>query len=112
MINSAEVEHGEPTFDASVLYEQVHADLDELSRTVRSGLLDHDQVALADLIERQPLEQGLAELIGYLSLTDPSYGVVFDESRRERVDWEADETRRSADVPAVGFVRTTEGTSP
>lgn len=111
MINSAEVEHGEPAFDASVLYEQVHIDLDELSRTVRSGLLDHDQVALTDLIERQPLQQGLAELIGYLSLTDPSYGVVFDEHRREHVDWEVDDIRRTADLPTVSFIRTTEGSN-
>jgi hypothetical protein len=105
MVNSAEVTLGEPTFDASVLYEQVHVDLDELSRTVRASLLDHDQVGLTDLVERRPLEQGLAELVGYLSLTDPSYAVIFDESRRERIRWEAGEVQRSADTPAVSFVR-------
>ena len=105
VINSAAVELGEPTFDASVLYEQVHVALDELSRTVRSGLLDHDQVALADLVEAQPLQQGLAELVGYLSLVEPAYAVVFDETRREEVGWEIDGVRRSADTPAVSFVR-------
>jgi hypothetical protein len=105
MINSAEVALGEPAFDASVLYEQVHVDLDELSRTVRAGLLDHEQVGLADLVENRPLRQGLAELVGYLSLTDPSYAVVFDESRREQITWESDDVRRLADTPAVSFVR-------
>lgn len=114
MINSAEVALGEQVFDTSILYEQVHVDLDELSRTVREGLLDHDQVGLTDLVERRPLEQGLAELVGYLSLTDPSYAVVFDESRRDRVSWESSsesgEVGRSADTPAVSFLRSlTEG---
>jgi Protein of unknown function (DUF3375) len=105
MINSAGVELAEPAFDASVLYEQVHIDLDELSRTVRAGLLDHDQVALTHLVEGRPLQQGLAELVGYLSLSDPAYAVVFDESRREQVTWQAGEVRRGADIPAVSFVR-------
>jgi len=105
LINSVDVALGEPAFDALVLYEQVHVDLDELSRTVRAGLLGHDQVALGDLIERRPLEQGLAELVGYLSLADPAYAVVFDEGRREQLDWQSGDIRRSADTPAVSFVR-------
>jgi hypothetical protein len=108
VINSVEIAAGDSAFDASVLYEQVHVDLDELSRSVRGGLLDHDQVALTDLVERRPLEHGLAELVGYLSLTDPSYAVVFDEARRERVSWETEDVRRSADTPAVSFVRSPE----
>jgi len=105
VINSAEIAIGEAAFDADALYEQVHVDLDELSRTVRAGLLDHEQVGLSDLVERRPLQQGLAELVGYLSLTDPSYAVVFDETRRERLSWETDEALRSADTPGVSFVR-------
>ena len=105
VIDSTAVELGETAFDASVLYEQVHVDLDELSRTVRAGLLDHDQVALADLVDARPLEQGLAELVGYLSLVDPAYAVVFDETRREQIGWETDDVRRVADTPAVSFLR-------
>src|SRR5206468_4738767 len=41
LINSVEIEPGDSAFEASVLYEQAHVDLDELSRKVRGGLLDH-----------------------------------------------------------------------
>jgi hypothetical protein len=104
-ISSTDVVLGEPAFDAAALYEQVHVDLDELSRSVRAELLDADQVGLPDVVERHPLEQGLAELVGYLSLADPAYAVVFDETRRELIDWDADDVRRTADTPAVSFVR-------
>jgi len=107
-IDSTDVALGEPAFDAAALYEQVHVDLDELSRSVRAELLDVDQVGLPDLLERHPLEQGLAELVGYLSLTDPAYSVVFDETRREQIDWNIDDVRRTADTPAVSFVRARE----
>ena len=109
LINSSEVAVAENGFDADVLYEQVHVDVEELGRTVRESLLDHDHVGLSDLVERQPLEHGLAELVGYLSLSDPAYAVVFDPSRRERISWESDDARRSADTPAVSYVRAAEG---
>ena len=72
MINSAELQPGEESFDASSLFEQVHVDLEEPSPTVRSGLLDQDQVGLAELVQQQPLQQGLAELVGYFSLSIPA----------------------------------------
>lgn len=106
-IDSSGVAPGEQSFDASVLFEQVHVDIDELSRTVRAGLLDSDQMGLTEMVERRPLQQGLAELVGYLTLTDPSYAVVFDETRREQIAWESNDARRVADVPAVSFVRAT-----
>ena len=107
-IDSADVTAGEAGFDTAALYEQVHVDLDELSRAVRGELLDADQVGLADLVDQHPLELGLAELIGYLSLTDPAYAVVVDETRREQIDWDTDDVRRTADTPAVSFVRVAE----
>ena len=107
-IDSADVTAGEAGFDTAALYEQVHVDLDELSRAVRGELLDADQVGLADLVDQHPLELGLAELIGYLSLTDPVYAVVVDETRREQIDWHTDDVGRTADIPAVSFVRVAE----
>lgn len=105
-LDSTEVALGQSAFDTAVLYEQVHVDLDELSRSVRGALLDADQIGLPELVEQHPLAHGLAELVGYLSLTDPAYAVVFDEARREHVGWEPeDDIHRSADIPAVSFVR-------
>ena len=68
-------------------------------------LRETSQVGLGALVEGRPLSQGLAELIGYLSLSDPAFSVVFDEGSREEVDWESGGQRRSADGPAVTFTR-------
>ena len=54
-----------------------------------------------------PIQQGLAELIGYLSLAEPGIAVVFDGEHREQVSWspEDEEVERVADVPRVSFTR-------
>ncbi len=85
----------------------MHVDPARLSLAVRRALLGRPQVALAQLISDQPLQQGLAELVTYLSLSDPSFRVVFDETARQHVSWEDDNGRlRSAALPGVAFART------
>jgi hypothetical protein len=86
-IDSTGMDPGEEGFDSSALLDQVYVDRDELLRTVRSSLRGADQVGLAEVVAGQPLEQGLAELVGYLSLTDPDLEVVFDETSRQRIAW-------------------------
>jgi Protein of unknown function (DUF3375) len=63
-------------------------------------------VGLREVIAGDPLEQGLAELIGYLSLDERAIRVIFDEDHRERVGWTADGSERVADLPRVTFART------
>jgi hypothetical protein len=62
-------------------------------------------VGLSDVVSGDPLEQGLAELVGYLSLQEPGLVVVFDEERRDQIRWNAGEVERVADLPAVSFSR-------
>jgi hypothetical protein len=52
-----------------------------------------------------PLRQGLAELVTYLSLSDPAFEVVFDETAREQVTWRDGGADRTATVPRVTFAR-------
>ena len=108
MINSTEVLAGEADFEATALFDQIYVDLGELDRVVRAGLLDHQQVGLSELVAEHPLDHGLAELVGYLSLTDPAYDVVFDSDRREQVGWSTADVERIADLPAVSYVRAPE----
>jgi len=106
-IDSASLRPGEDGFDAPALFGQVHVDPARLSLAVRRALLGRPQVALAQLISEQPLQQGLAELVTYLSLSDPSFRIVFDETARQHVSWEDDNGRlRSAALPGVAFART------
>lgn len=106
-LDSDSVELGDGDFDSSVLLDQVHVDRDELSRAVRRSIRDRGQVGLGDLVTETPLKQGLAELIGYLSLTDSAFDVIFDEHVRERIEWEAGVATRVADLPQITFNRST-----
>jgi hypothetical protein len=65
-----------------------------------------------ELVRDQPLRHGLAELVAYLSLTDESFRVVFDESRTEQLRWhDPDGQERVATLPRVTFARARAATS-
>lgn len=104
-IDSDSVQPGREDFDSSALHAQLFVDRDELMRAVRASLLGRSQIGLADVIANAPLQQGLAELITYLSLSDPMFAVVFDEQRRDQVEWSDDEVVRVAELPHVTFAR-------
>jgi len=105
-IDSASVEPGQDGFDSSTLFEQVYVDPARLSLGVRRSLQHRTQVGLAELLREQPLEQGLAELVTYLSLTDETFRVVFDDTVRDHVNWRDPEDRiRTATLPGVTFAR-------
>jgi hypothetical protein len=52
-----------------------------------------------------PLDYGLAELVGYLSLGESGVAVVFDPDNREQIGWSDGELERVADLPRVSFSR-------
>jgi Protein of unknown function (DUF3375) len=105
-LDSTDIHEADPDLDASALFEQVHVDRERLCGIVRRELRGRAQVGLTELLDRQPLEQGMAELVSYLSLSDAAFHVVFDETTRERVHWaDATGTRRVATVPRVTFSR-------
>jgi len=93
--------------DPAALFEQVYVDPVPLRDVVRVALRRAPQVGLAELVSREPLRQGLAELVAYLSLRDDSFQTVFDDSRSEQVSWtEPDGRERAATMPRVTFTRT------
>lgn len=104
-INSG-VETSGDEADPSALFDHVHVDRVRLAMSVRRALRQRRSVGLTELVRDQPLEHGLAELVAYLSLTDTAFGVVFDETARERVSWsDRDGAARAATLPRVTFVR-------
>lgn len=99
---------GQAEVDDSVLFEQVYVDSARLVEIVRRTLRHRAQVGLADVIGAEPLTQGLAELVAYLSLTDAAFNVVFDPERMEQVTWrDSSGSRRIATLPTVTYVRAT-----
>ncbi|MGW3959070.1 DUF3375 domain-containing protein [Amycolatopsis sp. NPDC005003] len=107
-LDSAGIVTAREDVDASALFEQVYVDRERLCGIVRRELRERAQVGLGEVLGRQPLEHGMAELVGYLSLGDPAFQVVFDETTREQVSWTDDTgTERVATIPRVTFTRTT-----
>lgn len=105
------VEAGNDQLDHSALFEQIYVDPVPLSAGVRRALAQRSHIGLRTLIHEHPLEQGLAELVTYLSLTDDSFEVVFDERVTEQVSWSDPEgSERTATLPRVTFARTTGAT--
>jgi len=104
------VDVGDEEVDADAMFEQVYVDRAALARDVRRALQHRGQVGLPEIVRDNPLENGLAELVGYMSLDDDAFGVVFDEEAREQVSWhDPDGRERVATLPRVTYVRSAGG---
>jgi flagellar motility protein MotE (MotC chaperone) len=104
------LEAGDVDLDAAALYSQVVVDRAQLASHIRQALQNRSQVTLRELIESYPLQQGLAELVGYLQLGSDAFKTVVDEDTFEIIAWQTnrrDETpkARRARLPRVIFVR-------
>lgn len=104
------LEAGVADLDALALFSQVVVDKAQLARHIRHSLQDRSQITLRELCERQPLRQGLAELVAYLQLAGDSFKTVVDESAAEILVWhgrdrDGRECRKQARFPRVIFVR-------
>lgn len=105
-IDSATLRSDGGEADTGTLFEQAHVDTTALSKHVRDALATRAQVALGDLLEERPLEEGLAELVAYFALGADRFDVVFDETATDTVHWEGpDHALRAATLPKVSFVR-------
>jgi flagellar motility protein MotE (MotC chaperone) len=101
---------GDEGVDPAALYGQVVVDKARLARHIRQSLQERSQITLRELIDAQPLERGLAELVTYLQLGSESFKAVVDELTVDLIFWEAaapDGTpwRRQASLPRVIFSR-------
>jgi len=102
---TAEVAPGSEDFDASALLDQLYVDRARLVGRVWKALGRSEQVGLREVLVSTPLEQGLAELVGYLSLAEPELAVLFDDEHREQVGWTAGDVDRFAELPRTSFAR-------
>ena len=92
--------------DTDALFDQAHVDRQALEGGIRRALQDRDQISLAELLEVQPLEQGLAELVTYLAIAAEDGAGLIDDSKIQTVTWhQADGRQRQARMPLVVFSR-------
>lgn len=97
---------GNEEVSVDALFEQVYVDKARLAAHVRRALQTRDQISLADLVADRPVEQGLAELVAYLSLAADNGKAVIDDSMTETISWADDAgRRRRATLPLVVFRR-------
>jgi flagellar motility protein MotE (MotC chaperone) len=113
LIADIELEAGDVDLDATVLYSQMVVNRIQLAGHIRQALQDRPQVTLCELIERHPLQQGLAELVAYLQLGSDAFKSVVDEDTHDLIAWQtvrrdatpATPVTRQARLPRVIFVR-------
>lgn len=92
--------------EADALFEQVYVDKAVLQSRIRHALQAHDQIALTALLDQYPLEQGLAELIAYLSLAAEDNRALIDDTTTQTVTWTDTQGRDlRANLPTVIFSR-------
>jgi hypothetical protein len=105
-IDATGIQQGDEDIPADALFDQVYVDKGRLAAQVRRALQTRAQVSLADIIAAHPLEQGLAELVAYLSLAVDDKMAVIDEERPQTLVW-ADPVHgpRQATMPLVLFTR-------
>ncbi|QNM98967.1 DUF3375 domain-containing protein [Chitinimonas koreensis] len=101
---------GDEEIDAGALFEQVVVDKMRLIRHIRQALQDKAQITLRELVDGQPLEQGLAELVTYLQLGSDVFATVVVEEVPEPIQWSAPDSDgesvvRSAHLPRLVFMR-------
>ncbi len=106
-----DVDEDEPVdVDVSSLYDQVVVDSAYLRERINRELLEVDQISLGSVIRRHPLEQGLTELIAYVSLATKDAFALVDDDERDIVSWtDRENVRRRARIPRVVFQRSTSG---
>ncbi len=100
------VETAEVELDTSVLAEQTFVDQARLAANVRAVVPAGRSALLHDIVELYPLRDGLAELLGYLSLTEEDLRVELDESEQVRLDYVgADRASRVVRMPRATVER-------
>lgn len=70
------------------------------------ALQQKNQISIAELLEAYPLEKGLAELIGYLSIASADDSAVINDAVKQTIAWTDDSgVVRQATLPLVIFAR-------
>jgi hypothetical protein len=77
-----------------------------LNTLIRRALQTRSQISLPELLEDNPLEQGLAELVTYLSIASEDRKAIIDDQGRQTLTWREQSGKwRKATLPQVIFSR-------
>lgn len=88
--------------DVESLFTQTYVDQARLARRIRDIVPRRSSALLTDIIELFPIEQGAAEVVGYLALDDNDITIDIDESGETLLDYaDTSGTRRRIRMPKV-----------
>lgn len=109
---------GEDDIDTARLFDQIVVDKARLRSAVQRALRRKEQITLRELLEAEPLQQGLAELVAYLELAHAEDGgdgldglrALVDEAVIDPIRWQGrnpagEAVTREARLPRVIFTR-------
>ncbi len=85
---------GEAEGDTSNLFDQTFIDKSQLKLHIQQALRGKKQISLHDLVQKYPLENGLAELVAYLQLASERPQTVLDHNRQDHVIWTGKDGRQ------------------
>lgn len=78
---------GTENVDADLLFTQTYVDQVRLAETIRAVLPENSSALLSDVIAVHPIEQGAAEIVGYLALNDDDVRVDMDDTDETVLDY-------------------------
>ncbi len=73
--------------DVSALFAQAFVDQTRLAGNIRGLLPPHSSAALEEIVAFHPVEQGAAEIVGYLTLNENDIDVALDESEETLLEY-------------------------
>ncbi|GAB92300.1 DUF3375 domain-containing protein [Gordonia rhizosphera] len=90
--------------DADLLFTQTFVDQARLAANIRNILPERSSALLSDVVTMYPIEQGAAEIVGYLALGDDDVSVDIDDTDEmllEYPDPDDPDTTKRARLPRV-----------
>ncbi len=104
-LQSVEVNAATDIVPTDALFEQRYVDPARLQQNLRRALQGQSQITLAEVTTTFPLQEGLAELVTYLSLASTDERATIDDSRQQTIRWTDESGReRQATIPLVVFI--------
>lgn len=91
--------------DVTALFDQAFVDQARLADNVRAVVPERGSALLSDIVGLYPIEQGAAEIVGYLALTDDDLDVAVDEQDETVIDYVDGDAVRRARLPKVTVTR-------
>ena len=91
--------------DPSELFKQVYIDEAKLSQHVRQCLESQTTVSLTEVLDRFPLQQGVAELVAYVKLASETNHTLIDDERKDTIRLELESGIKMIQLPRILFTR-------